>query len=87
VKGIISSLVVLSLVSGLAGHADAANPQQQKRVTAAQSGNSSPAKARGNRKPAASVNSSDYAEQIRDKAPFGSKRWWSVYERQHGTPY
>ena len=87
VKGIISTLAALSLVGGLAGHADAASRQQQKPVKAAQSGHSSPTKARGNRMPVASDSSSDYDEQIRDKAPFGAKRWWSIYERRHGTPY
>ena len=35
------------------------------------------------RPPAAS---SDYYEHILDKVPFGSKRWWSIYEEQNGTP-
>jgi hypothetical protein len=26
----------------------------------------------------------DYHEQILDKVPFGSLRWWNVYEAQHG---
>ena len=29
---------------------------------------------------------SDYYEHILDKVPFGSKRWWSIYDEQNGTP-
>ena len=27
-----------------------------------------------------------YYEHVLEKVPFGSKRWWSIYEEQHGTP-
>lgn len=85
-KTIASSLVALSLVASLGGHADAASRQQKKRLKAGQYSNSYPAKARGYRKPASSDSSSDYYEHLLEKAPFGSKRWWSVYDEQHGTP-
>ena len=29
---------------------------------------------------------SDYYEHLLDKVPFGSQRWWSIYEEQHGSP-
>ena len=86
VKAIVGSLAALSLVAGLAGHADAASRQYKKRLKTSQYGKSDPAKARGDRKPASSDNESDYYEHILDKAPFGSKRWWSIYDEQHGTP-
>jgi len=53
-KAILSSLVTLSLIAGLAGHADAASRQQKKRLKAGHS-SSYAAKARGYRKPAASA--------------------------------
>ena len=28
----------------------------------------------------------NYYEHVLEKVPFGSKRWWSIYEEQHGTP-
>lgn len=85
-KATLTSLVALSLVAGLAGHADAASRQQKKRLKAGHYSSSSPAKARGYRKPVSTDGESDYYEHILDKVPFGSKRWWSIYEEQHGGP-
>ena len=87
-KAILASLLTVSLVAGIAGQADAASQQQRKRLKAAQAQHSKPyqAKAQGYRAPASSAGESDYYEHILDKVPFGSKRWWSIYDEQHGTP-
>jgi len=85
-NGVVGLLVALSLVAGLAGQADAASRQQKKRLKSVQHSGTYAAKARGARKPAASARESDYYEHLLDKVPFGSKRWWSIYDEQHGTP-
>jgi hypothetical protein len=36
--------------------------------------------------PAASRRDGDYYENVLEKVPFGSQRWWEVYGRQHGSP-
>jgi hypothetical protein len=81
----VSALVALALVAANAGSADAASQQHRKRLKVGHAGNSYTAKARGIRK-AATGGESDYYEHILDKVPFGSKRWWSIYEEQSGTP-
>jgi hypothetical protein len=86
-KTILGTLVALSLVAGLAGPADAASPQHKKRLKAGQHGSSyaATARGRGTQRPPSSGDS-DYYEHILDKVPFGSKRWWSIYDEQNGTP-
>jgi hypothetical protein len=81
----VSALLALALVAANGGSADAASQQQGKRLKAGHAGKSYPANARGMRKSAAG-GESDYYEHILDKVPFGSKRWWSIYEEQNGTP-
>ncbi len=34
----------------------------------------------------ASRRDSDYYENVLERLPFGSQRWWEVYGRQHGSP-
>jgi hypothetical protein len=67
-----------------AGHADAADRPQKQRL-AGRSG-SPTLKARGDRKPAPAPGEATYYEHVLEKVPFGSKRWWDIYEEQHGTP-
>jgi hypothetical protein len=85
-KAIVRCLVALSLVAGLAGQADAASQQRKERLKAGQASKTYAAKARGTRQPASSDTASDYYEHVLDKVPFGSKRWWSIYDEQKGTP-
>ena len=68
-----------------AGHADAADRPQKQRLQAGQSG-THPPKARSDRKPAPGPGEATYYEHVLEKVPFGSKRWWDIYEEQHGTP-
>jgi hypothetical protein len=28
----------------------------------------------------------DYYEHLLNKVPFGSQRWWTIYNEQHGEP-
>jgi len=78
-------LLALSLMAGLVGHADAAGQPPKKRLQASPSGTSAP-RMRSHRKPAAARGEPAYHEHLLDKVPFGSKRWWDIYEEQHGTP-
>ena len=78
-------ILALTLVAGLVGPADAAGQSQKKRLQASPSGSSAP-RMRSYRKPAAGGGESGYHEHLLDKVPFGSRRWWDIYEEQHGTP-
>ena len=80
----IGALVVLWLATGLAGHADAAAQPQKKHMQAARHPTPQP-KARY-RKPGSGDGETSYYEHVLEKVPFGSKRWWDIYEEQHGTP-
>ena len=80
----ISPLVALSLVAGLAGPADAAGRPQKKRLQASHHSTHAP-KARY-RKLGSGDGAESYYEHVLEKVPFGSKRWWGIYEEQHGTP-
>jgi hypothetical protein len=75
-KTVIACLVALSFAAGLAGHADAATYRRKKRVAASQYG----------KQYHYGYRSSDdgYQEQLLKAAPFGSKAWWEIYDRQHG---
>jgi|KBSSwiStaDraftv2_1062776.scaffolds.fasta_scaffold1428183_2 hypothetical protein len=80
-KTIVALLAALCLSAGPAGTADAASRKKAQRHA------DSYGKAYGTkgRQPSASSNS-DYYEHLLDKVPFGSRRWWSTYDEQHGTP-
>ena len=82
-KIIVTSLVALSLVAGLAGQADAARHKKKRLHT---SHHSMPYRARtyGYRGPAASDSPDGYYEHVLDKVPFGSKLWWSIYDEHSG---
>jgi hypothetical protein len=79
----IGAFVALSLVVGLAGPVDAGQPQR-KRLQASHHGTHAP-KVRYP-KPGSGDGEANYYEHVLEKVPFGSKRWWSIYEEQHGTP-
>jgi hypothetical protein len=79
----IGALLALWLAAGLAGHANAGQPQR-KRLPAGHSSTHAP-KARYH-KPASAAADTSYYEHVLEKVPFGSKRWWDIYEEQHGTP-
>jgi hypothetical protein len=75
---VLAVVLAASLVAaGAAGEAAAAS--KKKRLH--KPGASSPAGA-----PAASRRDGEYYENVLEKLPFGSQRWWDVYGRQHGSP-
>ena len=76
--------VALLLAVGLAGHADAAGQPQKQRLQASHHSTDAP-KARY-RKSGSGDGQAGYYEHVLEKVPFGSKRWWGIYEEQHGTP-
>jgi hypothetical protein len=78
----ISSLLALSLAAGLAGHADAGQPPKKR----LQAHYPSPHALKGRYRKSGSAAEAGYYEHVLEKVPFGSKRWWDIYEEQHGTP-
>ena len=78
-------LVALSLAAGFGGHADAAGRLQKKRLQVSHSSSHAP-KAR-HRMPGAGDGEASYYEHVLEKVPFGSRRWWDIYDEQHGTPH
>ena len=80
----IGPLLALWLVAGLAGNADAADRPQKQRLQA--SHHSAPASKPRDRRPGSRDGEASYYEHVLEKVPFGSKRWWNIYEEQHGTP-
>lgn len=72
------------LAAGVWAHAHAASAKE-KRIQAGQ-----PGKPRVTPAPAAlsrgAGGENGYYENVLEKVPFGSQRWWEVYGRQHGTP-
>ena len=84
-RAMLTSLVALSLVTGLAGQADAASSANRKKKRLQGNHYAKPYRTTG-RQPASNGSSDDYYEHLLDKAPFGSKRWWSIYDEQRGTP-
>jgi hypothetical protein len=78
---LVGSLITLALVAALGGEADAAGRQHKKRHQATHAPT-----AASHRRPASGDGEAPYYEHLLGKVPFGSKRWWSIYEEQHGTP-
>jgi hypothetical protein len=79
-KVFVASLIALCLAAGLAGNADAASRKKHQHVNALGKAYRTTA-----RQQPPSGNG-DYYEHILEKVPFGSQRWWSIYDEQHGTP-
>lgn len=78
---VVGVLITLSFMAALAGEADAAGRQQKKRHQATHA-----PKVASHRRAASGDGEAPYYEHVLEKVPFGSKRWWSIYEEQHGTP-
>jgi hypothetical protein len=85
IKAALASFAALMLVAGAGSHADAAN-QKKQRYSSHYGKQSSPKAAYGYSSPATGNGSSNYYEHVLDKVPFGSQRWWQIYEEQHGGP-
>jgi hypothetical protein len=68
------------IAAGAAGEASAAAKKKRLHKPGASYPAGAPAA------PAASRRDSDYYENVLEKLPFGSQRWWEVYGRQHGSP-
>lgn len=80
-KVIVTFVFVLSLVAGLAGQATAASRKKHRPQIDPYGQSYRPV----TRQSSSGANS-DYYEHLLDKVPFGSRRWWSIYDEQHGTP-
>jgi hypothetical protein len=85
IKAVLAFLAAALILAGAAADAEAAS-QTRKRAHAGQHKKHSPPRAYGYRKPASGNGSSDYYEHLLDKVPFGSQRWWQIYEETHGGP-
>lgn len=77
-------IVATVLAAAAVAYADAASPKK-KQLQAGPPGKSYEAEAPG-RRSGGSNSGSDYYENVLERVPFGSQRWWEVYGRQHGTP-
>lgn len=88
-KSALASFAALLLVAGVASHADAGNPKKKRLHTSQYKKHYAPKATYGYRSQAsgAGSDSTDYYEHVLEKVPFGSKRWWSIYAEQHGTPW
>jgi hypothetical protein len=76
---ILIAAVSLVLVTSLAGRVAAATLRNKKQVH----------RQHTMKKPSARPpqGSGDYYEHLLDKVPFGSRRWWDIYNEQHGEPH
>jgi hypothetical protein len=84
-KIIVTSLVALSFAASLAGGAEAATRKHKKRLYSSQYSESyAGAYGYGARANRSAGTSSPYYEHRLEALPFGSQRWWSVYEEQRG---
>jgi hypothetical protein len=88
-KAVLTSFAVLLLAAGVASHADAANQKTKRLHTTHYKKHYVPKATNGYRSQASGPgsDSTDYYEHVLEKVPFGSKRWWSIYEEQHGSPW
>jgi hypothetical protein len=84
-KIILASLVALSFAASLAGSAEAATRKHKKRLHSSQYSESyAGAYGYGARVDRGTRSHSPYYEHRLEALPFGSQRWWSVYEGQRG---
>jgi hypothetical protein len=77
-KIVVTAVVSLALAVSLAGQVSAA-PLRNKKQAHRQHTMTKPSHPRPQ-------GGSDYFEHVLEKVPFGSQRWWSVYDEQHGVP-
>jgi hypothetical protein len=75
---IVVPVVSLALVASLVGGVSAA-PVKNKKQAHRQHTMTKPAR----RLP---QGGGDYYEHLLNKVPFGSQRWWTIYNEQHGEP-
>ena len=75
-KIVIPTLVLLAIAASLIGQVTAA-PLRNKKQADRQHMMTKPP-----RRP--KQGGGDYYEHLLDKVPFGSRRWWDIYEEQHG---
>jgi hypothetical protein len=83
-KSLLALATSLVLAISVADHADAAS-SKRKRAKGGQLGKPHVAVVPGRRSEKAN-DQYEYYENVLERVPFGSKRWWEVYGRQHGTP-
>lgn len=76
-KTIVTSLVALAFVAGLAGHADAAGYKKKKRLHAGQYPRAYAYRDRDD-------SIGGYYEHRLEAVRFGSQRWWKIYDEQSG---
>jgi hypothetical protein len=75
---IIVAAVSLALVASLADQVTAAPHRNKKRV------HRQHMMTKPSNRP--SQGGGDYYEHLLNKVPFGSQRWWTIYNEQHGEP-
>jgi len=75
---IVAPVVSLALVASLVSEVSAA-PVKNKKQAHRQHSMTRPAQ----RPP---QGGGDYYEHLLNKVPFGSRRWWTIYNEQHGEP-
>jgi hypothetical protein len=84
-KIIVTSLVALSFAASLAGSAETATRKHKKRLYSSQYSDSyAGAYGYGARADRSTGPHGPYYEHRLEALPFGSQRWWSVYEGQRG---
>ena len=85
-RAIAASLAALLVLAAASDPADAASPRK-KRHHAGQYAKTPPSgrPSQAYRNP--SAGNGDYYEHVLDRVPFGSDRWWRIYEEQSGTPF
>jgi hypothetical protein len=84
-KIIVTCLVATSFAASLVGGAEAATRRHKKRLYSSQYSESyARAYGYGARADRSTGPNSPYYEHRLEAVPFGSQRWWSVYEEQRG---
>ena len=75
----IVAVVSLALVVNLANQVTAAPLRNKKQAHRQHTMTKPPSRS--------SQGSGDYYEHLLNKVPFGSQKWWTIYNEQHGEPH
>lgn len=75
-KIVLCAMVSLALAASLVGQVAAAPVRHKKQAYRQRTMTTPPRRAQ--------QGGGDYYEHLLDKVPFGSRRWWDIYQEQHG---
>ena len=75
-KIVVLAAVVVALAASLVGQVAAAPLRHKKQAYRQRTMTTPPRRAQ--------QGGGDYYEHLLDKVPFGSRRWWDIYQEQHG---